>query len=73
MRLPVVVAILLGLGSAAYAEDWSSFIDPNPSKPIASQPAPVVKNAAKPKRVAKAPAKHKAKVKARAKTKSRRK
>ena len=71
MRLPVVLAILVGLGSAAYAEDWSSFIDPNPQKPIASQPAPVVKDAAKPKRVAKAPP-AKAKVKARAK-KSRRK
>ncbi len=71
MRLSVVLAILVGLGSAAYAEDWSSFIDPNPQKPIASQPAPVVKDAAKPKRVAKAPAKPK--VKARAKSKSRRK
>jgi len=71
MRLPVVLAILVGLGSAAYAEDWSSFIDPNPQKPIASQPAPVVKEAAKPKRVAKATAKPK--VKARAKAKARRK
>lgn len=73
MRLPVVVAILLGLGSAAYAEDWSSFIDPNPSKPVASQPAPVVQDAAKakPKRVAKATAKPK--VKARAKAKAHRK
>lgn len=71
MRLSVVLAILVGLGSAAYAEDWSSFIDPNPQKPIASQPAPVVKDAAKPKRVAKAPAKPK--VKARAKSKTRRK
>ncbi len=71
MRLPIVLAVLVGLGSAAYAEDWSSFIDPNPQKPVASQPAPVVQDAAKPKRVAKAPAK--AKVKARAKTKSRRK
>jgi hypothetical protein len=73
MRLPVVVAILLGLGTAAYAEDWSSFIDPNPQKPVTSQPAPVVKNAAKakPTRVAKATPKHK--VKARAKRKGHRK
>ena len=73
MRLPIVLAILVGLGSAAYAEDWSSFIDPNPSKPVASQSAPVVKDAAKakPKRVAKASAK--TKVKARAKTKTHRK
>jgi hypothetical protein len=70
MRLPVVLALLVGLTSAAYAEDWSSFID-HPSKPIASQPAPVVKDAAKPKRVAKAPARHK--VKARARTKTHRK
>ena len=68
MRLPVVLALLVGLTSAAYAEDWSSFIDHNPQKPIASQPAPVVKDAAKPKRVAKAPAKHKVKARARAKT-----
>jgi hypothetical protein len=72
MRLSIVLAILVGLGSAAYAEDWSSYIDPNPSKPVASQSAPVVKDAAKPKRVAKAaPAKHK--VKARTKTKTHRK
>ena len=73
MRLPVVLAILIGLGSAAYAEDWSQYIDHNPSKPIASKPAPVVTDAAKakPKRVAKASAKPK--VKARAKAKSRRK
>ena len=73
MRLSAVLAILIGLGSAAYAEDWSSFIDPNPQKPVASQPAPVVQQAAKakPKRVAKASPK--AKVKARAKTKSRHK
>jgi hypothetical protein len=73
MRLPVVLALLVGLTSAAYAEDWSSFIDPHPSKPIASQPAPVVKDAAKPKRVAKAPARHKVKVKARARAKTHRK
>jgi hypothetical protein len=71
MRLFIVVAALIGLGSAAYAEDWSSFIDPNPQKPVTSQPAPVVKDAAKPTRVAKASPKPKAKVKARAKTKRR--
>jgi hypothetical protein len=73
MRLPVVLALLLGLGSAAYAEDWSSFIDHNPQKPIASEPAPVVKNAAKakPKRVAKATARHKVKARAKKKTRHR--
>jgi hypothetical protein len=70
MRLPVVLAILVGLSSAAFAEDWSQFIDPNPSKPVASQP--VAKQSAKPKRVAKATPKHR-RVKARAKAKTHRK
>jgi hypothetical protein len=77
MRL-AIAALLLAFGAtAAHAEDWSSFIDPNPQKPIASKPAPVVNDAAKakPTRVAKATtkAKPKAKAKAKARTKSRRK
>ena len=75
MRL-AIAALLLAFGAtAAHAEDWSAYIDPNPSKPIASKPAPVVNDAAKakPTRVAKATTKAKPKTKAKARTKMRRK
>ena len=75
MRL-AIAALLLAFGAtAAHAEDWSSFIDPNPSKPIASKPV-VVADAAKPTKpahAAKATSKAKPKAKTKARTKARRK
>ena len=72
----VVTLVLMAFAAEARAEhvDWSSYIDPNPSKPVTSKPvqvvsddAPVAKSSkAKNKRVAKKAA-SKRKVKARAK------
>jgi hypothetical protein len=71
----VVTVVLMAFASSAFAEhvDWSSYIDPNPSKPIASKPvtvasddAPVAKSSKSKKHVAKK-ATSKRKVKARAK------
>ena len=75
-KLFTVLALVLGLGTAARAEtvDWSQYIDKNPSQPIASssqaQPMAVSKTS---KSSAKATKTAKAKPKARAKTKARRK
>jgi len=75
MRL-AIAALLLAFGAtAAHAEDWSSFIDPNPSKPVTSKPVTVADTGGKPTRVAKATpkAKPKTKAKTKARTKARRK
>ena len=71
----VVTVVLMAFAAQARAEhvDWSSYIDPNPSKPVTSKPvvvatddAPVAKSSKKGKKVAKK-ASSKRKVKARAK------
>ena len=41
MRLIGALAIVMGLVTAAAAEDWSEFIDHNPQKPVVSQPVQV--------------------------------
>ncbi len=75
-RVCAVLALVMGLSSVAAAEDWSKFIDNNPSQPmkVTSQPLqlpsekPAKAPAAKPAKVA-----TKAKPKARAKAKPRHK
>jgi hypothetical protein len=72
----VVTLVLMAFAAEARAEhvDWSSYIDPNPSKPVTSKPVQVVQDdapkaktsKAKNKRIAKKAA-SKRKVKARAK------
>ena len=72
----VVTLVLMAFAAEARAEhvDWSSYIDPNPGKPVTSKPVQVVtddapkakSSKAKNKRVAKKAA-SKRKVKARAK------
>lgn len=75
-RVCAVIALVMGLSSIAAAEDWSQFIDKNPSQPMKVTSQPLVVPTEKP---AKAPAAKPAKVaskarpKARAKTKARHK
>jgi hypothetical protein len=80
-RWPTLIAILLGLGSVAGAEnvDWSAYIDKNPSQPMpvaSPTPAPAPVAAAEPaaKQAKPKPAKVATKAKAKpAKVKARRK
>ncbi|MGE5183286.1 MAG: hypothetical protein ACM31C_14550 [Acidobacteriota bacterium] len=74
-KLFTVLALVLGLGTAARAEtvDWSQYIDKNPSQPIASSSRARPMAVAKTSKSAKATKTSRAKPKARAKTKARRK
>ncbi len=71
MRTLLAFAIATALCSAARAEDWSQFIDKNPSQPIAVAPAthtPEAKPAASARPTKSVATKAKAKPRASAKT-----